>query len=160
LEDLVAERTVELSREITTRKEHGATLRKSEERFRNFTEMAADRYWETGKNHIIAYAPILSERIKELGIEVLGKKPWGTEVELPADQKEFLFEKFESKKEFEYLNICWRLPSSEEFHRRLSGMTMRDGKGKFIGFRVIGITDFGDDTAGEKTEFENLAFHK
>ncbi len=44
LEDLVTERTVELSREIATRKEHGVALEKSEEWFRNFTEMAADRY--------------------------------------------------------------------------------------------------------------------
>tara|TARA_B100001971_G_scaffold182957_1_gene180607 strand:- start:260 stop:379 length:120 start_codon:yes stop_codon:yes gene_type:complete len=39
-------------------------------------------------------------------------------------------------------------------------MPMLDGKGKFIGFRVIAVTEFGDDTAGKKTEFENLAFHK
>ena len=149
LEELVAERTLDLTMEINARK-------LSEERFKDFTAMAADRYWETDENFIITYAPVLSERARKSGIELLGRKPWETGFQLSTDHKKLIIEKFENKRDFENLNICWHLPTGEEFNHRLSGRARHDSDGNFIGFRVIGVTISTNFEAVEKSDNQEV----
>tara|TARA_B100000315_G_scaffold256320_1_gene301963 strand:- start:1569 stop:2693 length:1125 start_codon:yes stop_codon:yes gene_type:complete len=152
LEELVNERTGELTREIEVRKAREKEIEQSEERFKSFTEIAADRYWETDENHNISFAPVLTKQTNKLGIEVIGKKAWETELVLSDEDKKSLIEKFESKEDFKGLQICWRLPTGENLYRRLSGVPFRDSNGKFAGFRLIGIVESADSMRSDIPE--------
>jgi PAS domain-containing protein len=69
----VADRTLELTKEIEVREEREIALKISEERFKGFADVAADRYWESDANHNIIYAPSVSKIVRELNVTILGK---------------------------------------------------------------------------------------
>lgn len=158
LEELVADRTLELTKEIEVREEREIALKISEERFKGFADVAADRYWESDANHNIIYAPSVSKIVRELNVTILGKLAWETDLALSEEDKVALKNALESKKEFRDLKICWILPNGEKFYRRLSGAPLRDHSGKFSGFRVIGIDETAEVVAQGETRSTQMRF--
>lgn len=152
LEVLVAARTQELTKEIDVREARERSLKASEERFKSFTGIATNRYWESDENHIIIFAPNLSPEVVKFNLQIKGKKPWELDVDLSEEDKVALKAAMESKKEFRDLPVCWLMPNGKKYYRKLSGDPMRDSCGKFQGYRVIGIDETAEVTAQNEVQ--------
>jgi PAS domain-containing protein len=152
LEELVTDRTQELTKEIEVRKERELALTASEERFKGFTEVVSDRYWETDENFVIIYAPPTFQATLEFGVDVVGKKAWEIDLVLLGNDRDKLRSTLENKKEFRDLKLCWQMPNGQKIFRRLSGIPMRNAMGKFKGFRVIGVDETAEIVAQEEAQ--------
>ncbi len=163
LEELVDERTRELQQEIAERRLAEASLRASEERFRDFAESASDWFWEMDAELRFNY---VSERLyqiegmKPVGLlgrtrrEIAGEAAIAREPEKWRRHLEQL-ERHEPFRNFEYT-----LEGGEgfAFHVQLSGNPVFDEKGEFKGYRGTG-RDISDlrSTQAKLVQSEKMA---
>ena len=164
LENRVAERTAELVRtnetlrdEIAERVQVEAALRRSEKRFKDFADIAADWFWEMNAELRFTY---LSERFQEvtgwLPNQVLGR----TRVEIfasrpdEADKWARHFGDLEAHRSFEDLEFLWERPDGSTRVLRLSGKPTFDQEGQFLGYRGV-----GRDVTEAHVLSEQLSYH-
>ncbi|MBL6954583.1 MAG: PAS domain S-box protein [Alphaproteobacteria bacterium] len=136
-EDLVEQLTGDLNDRLSSRV---LGLKRSEERFRDFAEVASDWFWETGPDHRFTF---LSERFEQAtGVQmadVLGKK----RNEVRRDS--FLAEPelwsrhlgdLENRRAFRDFEFDWTTPEGRPVVARLNGKPVFDENGDFQGYRA------------------------
>jgi PAS domain S-box-containing protein len=150
----VAQRTQQLRRELSERRQAELALRESEARFRDVTEAASDWIWEMDENLRFTY---LSERFYALtGIapqHVLGRTRW----ELAGSASPTEREKWRQHREI----LEQRLPFRDFVYQtgigdrhgkgrylKVSGKPILDSAGQFQGYRGIG-TDITEQVKAE-----------
>ncbi|HOB62149.1 MAG TPA: PAS domain S-box protein [Candidatus Competibacteraceae bacterium] len=163
----VAQRTQQLQRELSERRQVEAALRESESRLRDVTEAASDWIWEMDDNLRFTY---LSERFYALtGITpqyVLGRTRW----ELGAthsftDQEKWRLHREILEKHLPFRDFVYRTaglnnsqsannPQRAERHLKISGKPIYDPQGRFRGYRGTG-TDITDQVRAEAALYQS-----
>jgi PAS domain S-box-containing protein len=144
LEFLVQQRTEKLEKEITDRKEAEIALIESEARFKDFAHAAADRYWETDKDHNYTYMSPPVGHMNRPADSVIGLKPWEIQNRNEnADFKNARQTAMEAKKTFRNIQTNNIDPEGIQRHFLVNGTPYSDAAGEFAGFRgtVIDETD-------------------
>ncbi len=111
-------------------------LRMGEERFKDFTRSAADRFWETGPDHRLIYFSDPSGNLNFSVDKLLGKSPWEIDGNIPLDSWEELktrMNNHEPFRDFRYLGTA--TDAGFDLHIRMSGTPVFDEDGKFSGYR-------------------------
>jgi len=130
--------------DVTDAKRIEAALRRSEERFRDFTEAASDWVWELDADLDVSF---MSERIQDVTgyppSYYLGK---ALKIAMSApnrDQWEKHLEEMRSQRSFRGYEYQARAVDGSETWVSISGKPLFDGTGRFIGYRGTGadITD-------------------
>lgn len=150
----VAQRTRQLRRELSERRQAEAALRESESRFRDVTEAASDWIWEMDENLRFTY---LSERFFALtGIVpqyVIGRARWEIgAVNSAADQEKWRQHRELLEKHLPFRDFVYRTGLSDRHgegrHLKISGKPIYDGQGHFRGYRGTG-TDITEQVRAE-----------
>ena len=83
-------------------------LRLSEERFKDFTQAAADRFWETDKNHLMTFLSPPSGDLSGPINKAIGKTQWDVEHrKVSAETKAEMKALFDSHKPFHNRHFSW-----------------------------------------------------
>jgi PAS domain S-box-containing protein len=129
-----------LVRDITEKRRAEQALCLSEERFRDFTDIASDFCWETDAQHRFTF---MSPRIFDVcGIKpeaFIGKRPDdipGVSAETEAREEHRI--DLSAHSPFRDFASAFTLPSGRTLHLRISGRPMFDSSGIFIGYRGVG----------------------
>jgi PAS domain S-box-containing protein len=165
LEAQVIERTAELAKindalslEVAEHKRAAAALRKSEQRFRDYTETASDWLWETGPDHRFIR---LSEQIATVGVDPavrIGAARWDFATDLKEEPEKWrhhvaTLEAHEPFHNFRYGTTRW---DGSVLQIAISGKPVFDPEGRFLGYR--GITT--DVTAAVRAEHAEKALQQ
>lgn len=149
LEELVEEQTKDLKREILERQTAEASLRRSEQRFRDVAESTSDWIWEMDENLRFSY---FSERFQEIFHGVTPDKYIGkTRLELaspeelehnPGKWRAHLSD-LRQHRPFRRFEYEIELSDGARITVQLSGKPLFDSAGRFAGYRGTGsdITD-------------------
>jgi diguanylate cyclase (GGDEF)-like protein/PAS domain S-box-containing protein len=131
----------ELTDQIVQRKRIEAALRDSEERFRNFTESAADFFWELDAQ--LCFTDV-SERFHEItGLwrpQVIGRdieqilSRHCNDIDAVAEYTRLLKE----KSEVENFELNWKITDSTRRMLLFSGKPIFNQQGGFLGYRGVG----------------------
>ena len=132
--------------DITENKLTTEALRESEKRFRDFTELASDWYFETDSELRITYISERYETISGTAPQELVGLPWINVIERriseidPADAKPWwdLFETWQRHEPFRDVELKLRNTRGEMVYARISGEPQFDEDGVFLGYRGIG----------------------
>jgi PAS domain S-box-containing protein len=127
--------------DIEERKRGEVALRESEQRFRDYAEMASDWLWETGSDH---HFTRISEHAPNFGVDCerrLGKAPWdcATDVEVESEKWRLHVAMLEAHQPFR--GFRYRITRAEDgaaAHISVSGKPLFDAAGKFLGYRGVG----------------------
>jgi diguanylate cyclase (GGDEF)-like protein/PAS domain S-box-containing protein len=127
-------------RDVTSRRKMEAALRDSEERFRDLTELSSDWYWEQDERY--RFTQINGDVLAKTGMaadEYLGKTLW----ELPFDNvpiEQWLEHqsRLAEGRPFYELVLKTALPNGAPRYLSISGLPMRDVRGRLIGYRGTG----------------------
>ena len=154
LQRQVAQRTRQLQRELSERRQVETALRESEARFRDVTEAASDWIWEMDDHLHFTY---LSERFYALtGIapqRVLGHARWEIgATHSTADQEQWrqhreLLEQRLPFRDFVY-RTGLRNHHGQDRYLKISGKPVYDAQGQFLGYRGTG-TDITEQIKAE-----------
>lgn len=120
--------------DITERKKAQDTLEQSENRFRDFTLSAADRFWETDTKFRYTYMSPPMGRLTLSTDELTGKTPWEIQgaVSERWDDVKKVFAKEKPIKDFHYI---WLDKDNLPRHLRMTALPFFDKNGKFLGYR-------------------------
>ena len=152
---LVSSRIAQLEQRLLART---ADLEKSEEHFRQLTDLSADWYWEQDQH--FRFTEMSGGMFKKSGVSghsYIGKTRWEMPIDITPDEwashKEVLdrhqkFTDFEYKIEFDHVGARWF---------SISGEPLSDPDGRFAGYRGIGK----DITERKQTEerIKHLSLH-
>lgn len=154
------DQVVFVARDITDRKRAEFRLEESEKRFRDYTDMSVDWFWEMDEE--LRFTEFSSGMNKAVGIDksfFIGK----TRRELIADKnaddpqiKKHL-EDLDAHRGFENFVYCYKSPSQEDHYARVSGRPLYDDQGNFAGYRGT-TSDVTEQIRAEQTIRENLSF--
>jgi len=123
----------------TTREEMETALRESEQRFRDYAEMASDWFWATGPEHEFTY---FSEQIGAFGGGVgrpIGKRRWDIAADVASEPEKWrehkaTLDRHEPFRDFVYSSP--RADGSLDFVS-ISGKPVFDAGGRFAGYRGV-----------------------
>jgi PAS domain S-box-containing protein len=142
---------------IRTSNERQIPQQVKEERYEGFISSAADRFWESNKDHEYSYMSPPSGSMTRLPEDVIGITPW----QMPSrqrnlDQNKTLQNAFELKKPFRNIEQLGKTPEGKKVYIHHSGMPYNDSDGNFAGFRGT-ITDATEEILArtEKESAEN-----
>jgi len=127
----------ELQQDIASRRQAEEALRESEQRFRDYAEIASDWFWETGPDHRFTY---LSERVANFGFEqagLIGRRRWEIAMDLEEEPEKWKehFELLERHEPFRgFIYEITRADGSPGF-ADTSGKPIFDAGGQFTGYR-------------------------
>ena len=125
-------------------RERTAELAVSEERFRRFTELASDWYWEQSESGEFTQVAGPVEQMLGLGLTALLGR--GDDKELPGwneAERRTLHAAIEARQPF--IDFAFSRVDAAGATRqfRVSGEPMFDGGGRYVGFRGIGVEVMG-----------------
>jgi PAS domain S-box-containing protein len=134
-------------RDTTEQRHLSDQIKKSEERFRDFTEVSSDYYWEMGPDLRFTY---LSERFLALVGVAPGKVLGETQKELwysidpnisqsNQDTLHLLLITMVEHQPFSSVRFEFSLPDGQRRYFSISGKPVFDGAGNFQGYRGIGL---------------------
>ncbi len=113
------------------------TLRRSEERFRDFAESATDWFWETGPDHRLTWLSDGFDRLTgEDGAKLIGLTRWESALGDP-ETKFWQAHRadLEARRSFRDLRYRAQTRRGTTLHRQVSGVPVFDAKGVFCGYR-------------------------
>lgn len=150
--------TAQLRKEIDQRKSLELALKKSEEKFRNLTEITTDIIWETDQFGTITYINPKATSILGYPSEKLtGKKIWG---KINPDYQDTLKDYFSESQCSSFEQIAFPMIRSDgsEAWIELSGIPLVNDMKQFSGYRGIGrdITRFRQELEDANTYSRNL----
>ena len=137
--------TAERSRRLFLEQERAENLQRAyaevEGRFRDFIAAAADRFWETDRNHAYCYMSPPVGSMSRAPDEVIGITPWDMKSrQRNPEQNRVLREAFQRQEAFRNIEQQGITPEGKLVHLLHSGLPRYDEDGKFAGFRGT-ITD-------------------
>lgn len=133
--------------EIRQRKRVEEALRASEQRFRDFADVAADWFWEMDSSQRLTY---VSERFENIcGVsreQVLGERLEKVLREHATQSHEWRLceQALKARRRFEGLEFHWRHPGGTQRIVSLTGKPVLDELGRYRGYRGV-----GQDVTGE-----------
>jgi PAS domain S-box-containing protein len=108
----------------------------SREKFQNFAESAADRFWELDENFIVTYVSEENDRLTLPTKNMLGRTFKELHIESDFSNKNSPFEKIlKSKKAFRDVRIKTGRENTNVEWIKISGVPLFDDRGKFAGYR-------------------------
>jgi len=130
-----------------------SAIRESEQRFKDFSNVASDWFWETDEKNRFSYFSDQFEIITGISPDtLLGKK---REDSRPSgiDDKAWqaLLDNMAAHRNFRYVTFSRQRPNGEDIWMRVSGMPHFDNSGHFNGYRCTGT-----DITKEKQEEQEL----
>lgn len=128
-------------RDVTERRSAELTREASEQRFRDFAEVASDWFWETGPDHRLTF---LSDRITAFGADRqkwIGHYPW----EFAADARQGRTSKWEElraqlDRREPFRDFVYKILAADgsTLFMAASGKPFYDQEGRFCGYRGVG----------------------
>jgi PAS domain S-box-containing protein len=127
----------ELERDIAARRQVERALRESEQRFRDYAEIASDWFWETGPDHRLTY---LSERVANFGFDpanLIGRPRWNLAMDIEEEPEKWRqhFAVLERRDPFRGFVYRIRRADGSAGFAETSGKPIFDSAGQFIGYR-------------------------
>jgi PAS domain S-box-containing protein len=141
-----------LGRQITERKQAEAALRESEQRFRDYAEIASDWLWESDSEHRFTSFTRSAATWGFVG-NFIGKRRW----ELAADREEepekwrAHIATMDAHQPFRGFRYRAALPDGSSIYVSVSGKPVFDADGSFLGYRGV-ATDVSAEVRGEQAE--------
>ena len=133
-----------LATDITEHKNHENALREAEERFRNFAQAGADRFWETDGQFRYTFVSDINGGLIVPSEKFIGRSPWDVEGhQVAEDAKELLYDTFIKRQAFRDCTYRRTLDDGTDMYVSLSGLPRYDDNGTFLGYRGM----FSDKTA-------------
>jgi PAS domain S-box-containing protein len=125
-----------IQRDITDRKETELALRDSEQRFRDYAEIASDWLWETDAEHRFT---LFSRSSSGYAREFVGMRRWDLAVDREQEPEKWrahiaAMEAHEPFRGFRYRGVR---PDGSPIYVSVSGKPVFDIDGKFLGYRGI-----------------------
>ncbi len=148
LEQKVGMRTIELEKslgllkeEVAQRKLAEQAIKAREEKFKDFSEVASDWFWETDGEHRLSFvSELFGEKLGILPEEAIGKTVCGLMGGDPAQER--FWGNFRSKlnAHLQFRDYQYTLTDSDgrSHHMRVSGKPIFDNAGVFQGYRGTG----------------------
>ncbi len=134
-------------------------IRESEQRFRDFTDSAADRFWETDEDFRFTYIPAVRGTMSRTRENLIGMTRWETgSTDSNADFWKPLRAAVAAREEFR--DFRYTLPDGQgnPFHLRISGRPYFDDKGVFQGYRGTTVDETPEVLARQSAETNRRRF--
>jgi PAS domain S-box-containing protein len=141
-----------IQRDVTDRKQAELALRESEQRFRDYAEIASDWFWESDSEHRFTTFTRSATRWGFVG-NFIGKRRW----ELAADREEepekwrAHIATLEAHEPFRGLRYRASRPDGLAIYLSVNGKPVFDANGTFLGYRGI-ASDVSAEVRGEQAE--------
>src|SRR6266498_407894 len=141
-----------LGRQITDRKQAEAALRESEQRFRDYAEIASDWFWESDSEHRFTSFTRSAATWGFIG-DRIGKRRW----ELAADRDEepekwrAHIATMDAHQPFRGFRYRAAAPDGSSIYVSVSGKPVFDADGSLLGYRGV-ATDVSAEVRGEQAE--------
>ena len=153
-------RQIATIQDVTAQKSAELALYKSEERFRDFVDVASDWCWETDKYHRFTYwssgmkKSLGWEPTERLGMRVDELQPVATDID---DWTQHMAD-FHERRPFRDFVCAWQTADGKTRYVRSNGKPLFDESGRFIGFRGVSsdITRVVEAQAAEQRSAERL----
>ena len=144
--------------DVTVTKQAEDSPRESEQRFRDYAEIASDWLWETGPDHRFIH---LSEQLAIVGISPerpIGFKRWDFATDLDEEPEKWRqhFAALDAHRPFRGFVFRVAADDGSEHYVAVSGKPVFDAEGRFVGYRGVG----SDVTAAVRAEQAEEALHK
>ena len=145
--------------DTTDYKQAQAALTESEQRFRDFAQSAADRFWETDRNHRIIFTSAPRERYVMWGEGgMMGRLRWDMPV-FEADKTQWADLRRDMEHHVPIRNFRCRAKDSSGAIRylRINGVPTFDANGVFGGYRGTTVDETAEVSARQEAEgIQNL----
>jgi PAS domain S-box-containing protein len=118
-------------------------VRKSEQRFRDFTESASDWYWETGPDHRFTTHLVSDQQLKTIGVlpdSRIGTVRWDFARDLEEEPEKWRQHIADLDAHKPFRDFRYRAASRDgsEIYIAASGKPLFDSEGRFLGYRGVG----------------------
>lgn len=140
--------------DISTVKEAEIALAKSEQRFRDFAESAADIFWETDENHRYTFVTPPSSQTDNFDFDLIrGKKRWELEI-LERDNQVWQQHKTDLKahRPFKNFRYSFKNPNGNLMYLRGSGRPVFSEDNVFLGYRGATVDETAEIIAQQDAE--------
>lgn len=127
----------ELKADVAARRRAEEALRESEQRFRDYAEIASDWFWETGPDHGFTY---VSDRIGSFGLRPtrrIGKKRWEIALDVAEEPDKWRQHRAALEAHQPFRDFTYRSARADGAvaYVATSGKPLFDAAGRFLGYR-------------------------
>jgi PAS domain S-box-containing protein len=117
--------------------------RKSEQRFRDFSESASDWYWETGPDHRFTTHLVSDQQLKTIGVlpdSRIGTMRWDFARDLEEEPEKWRQHIADLDAHKPFRDFRYRAASRDgsDIYIAASGKPLFDSEGRFLGYRGVG----------------------
>jgi PAS domain S-box-containing protein len=129
--------------DVTEAKRAEGALRESEQRFRDFTEVASDWYWETGPDHRFITHLVSEQQLNTIGVlptSRIGTVRWDFARDLEEEPEKWRLHMADLDAHKPFRDFTYRAASRDgsEIYIAASGKPLFDSEGRFLGYRGVG----------------------
>jgi PAS domain S-box-containing protein len=129
--------------DVTEAKRAEGALRESEQRFRDFTEVASDWYWETGPDHRFITHLVSEQQLNTIGVlptSRIGTVRWDFARDLEEEPEKWRLHMADLDAHKPFRDFTYRAASRDgsEIYIAASGKPLFDSGGRFLGYRGVG----------------------
>jgi PAS domain S-box-containing protein len=147
-------------RDITERKAAEKARQENEDRFRDFANSAADRFWETDENHKYTYLSPPAGEMRRPTETLIGESPWGVKSREHSTEHDLAIQAaFESEKPFRNVRNIGTTPDGKKRFMALNAIPYLDEKNNFAGFRGSTTDETDEVEARENANLARVQFH-